>query len=128
MAGPAEVYRYPDGQAAEAGQEAQPKQPAPDEGFKPHDDPLLGCLQFLARHYERPASATMLTAGLPLEEGKLSRPLFTRAARRIGLTAEPVRRSLADLTALDCPALILLRDGRPLVLLSPVQDETCDVL
>ena len=70
----------------------------------------------------------MLTAGLPLENGRLTRALFGRAARRIGLTVETARRSLGDLTAIDCPAIILLHDGRPLVLLAPPRDDTCDVL
>jgi ATP-binding cassette subfamily C protein LapB len=129
MASSAEVFRYPDGQAGAAKRPAEPPGPVDEASrFKPHHDPFLGCLQFLARHFERPTSATMLSAGLPLEDGRLTRLLFTRAARRIGLAVEPAQRRLETFTAIDCPAVILLRDGRPLVLLTPMGEESCDVL
>lgn len=143
MAAPAEVFRYPGGRRAEGGRvadgEAGARQHAPgqdetgavpgaEEPFQPHDDALLGCLQFLARHFERPASRTILTAGLPLENERLTQDLFLRAARRIGLRVEQVVRPLDSFTPIDLPAVILLRDGRPLVLLRSDEAETCDVL
>lgn len=144
MAAPAEVYRYPSGKpsagaapategASAAGDDraaadGAARAEAEDEAFRPHDDALLGCLQFLARHFERPASRTILTAGLPLEEGHLTQALFLRAARRIGLKVERAAKPLDAFTPIDLPAVILLRDGRPLVLLESDQPDTCDVL
>jgi ATP-binding cassette, subfamily C, bacterial LapB len=85
---------------------------APDE-----TDPLVGCLMILARLHELPASEFAITAGLPLEDGRLMPSQFERAARRIGLRSRIVRRSLAELDALVLPAVLLLRDDRALVLL-----------
>jgi ATP-binding cassette, subfamily C, bacterial LapB len=142
MGAPAEVYRYPGGgRAADpAGEDGQPEaatsasaagpqgDTGEDEAFQPHDDALLGCLQFLARHYERPSSRTILTAGLPLEDGRLTQPLLLRAARRVGLRVQRVSRPLDAFTPIDLPAIILLRDGRPLILLKSDDPETCVVV
>ena len=92
------------------------------------DDAYLGCLQFFARQFERPTSHTVLTAGLPLEEGRLTPALFARAARRIGLATRTLVRPLDSLAGVDLPALVRLQDGRPVVLVAVDRDGICDVL
>ena len=87
-------------------------------GGDPGIDPLLGCLQFVARHYERPASETMLTAGLPLDEGRLTPDLFRRAAARIGLSTAVTTRPLSAYGTVDLPAIIATRGGGYFVLLA----------
>ena len=47
-------------------------------------DPLLECLVFLSKFYAVPTSREALTSGLPLVDGVLSVPLFSRAAERAG--------------------------------------------
>jgi ATP-binding cassette, subfamily C, bacterial LapB len=90
-------------------------------------DPLLACLQFLARHYERPASETILTAGLPLEDGRLTADLFARAAARIGLATAATHRPLTDYGTVDLPAIIATRGGGYFVMVANRPDGSCRI-
>ncbi|OYU48736.1 MAG: type I secretion system permease/ATPase [Rhizobiales bacterium PAR1] len=78
---------------------------------------LLAALLFVARHHGRPVSGEALLAGLPIEDGILRPALFQRAAARADLVAEPFQRSLVDIPPLVLPAILLLRDGRAVVLI-----------
>jgi ATP-binding cassette subfamily C protein LapB len=80
------------------------------------DDPLLGCLVALTQLLERPASAEVLKAGLPLDHGRLTPDLAIRAAERAGLSARLVRRALAQITDFTLPCVLLL-EGRGACLL-----------
>jgi ATP-binding cassette, subfamily C, bacterial LapB len=75
------------------------------------DDPLLTCLVTLTQLLERPTSAEVLKAGLPLEHGRLTPELAIRAAERAGLSARLVRRPLAQISDLILPCILLL-EGR----------------
>jgi ATP-binding cassette subfamily C protein LapB len=77
---------------------------------------LSDALIFLAAHHGRALSRDALVAGLPILDGRLSVPLFDRAARRAGLEVEAVKRSLADIPALVLPAVLIMRDGSTRVL------------
>ncbi|WP_278540323.1 type I secretion system permease/ATPase [Oxalobacter formigenes] len=79
------------------------------------DDPLLRCLVILTRLYQHPYSAQTLTAGLPLEDGKLNPELFIRAANRAGLTSRVTKRELLDISALTFPVVLLLKNGNACV-------------
>lgn len=79
------------------------------------DDPLTGCLVILTRLFHHPFSAHTLIAGLPLEDSRLTPELFPRAAIRAGLSSRVVGRSLADISALTLPAILLLNGGRACV-------------
>lgn len=85
---------------------------AADEVFA---DDLLGCLNFVARKFDRSIPASALIAGLPLEGGKLTARLFPRAAARAGLSARVVRRNLDQIDPLLLPAVLLLNDDRAVV-------------
>lgn len=85
-------------------------------------DPLSDALIFLAAHHGRALSRDALIAGLPILDGRLSVPLFDRAARRAGLEVEAVKRSLADIPALVLPAVLVMRDGSTRVLLERAAD------
>ena len=89
---------------------SQPRAAAPG-------DALLACLQFVARHYERPSSDTILTAGLPLDDGQLTEDLVQRAAARVGLAAALIERPARDFDALDGPVILRLARERYVVLL-----------
>ncbi len=97
----------------------QPKQSqsvsslAADDVFS---DGLLGCLEFITRHFDRSIPPGALVSGLPLEEGKLTPRLFPRAAARAGLSAKVVRRSLEKISSLLLPAVLIL-DGDETVVL-----------
>ncbi len=85
-------------------------------------DPLVACLLMLARHHHLPASEYAVTSGLPLDGGRLLPSQFDRAARRIGLRAQVVRRGLGRLDLLQTPAVLLLDGDRACVLLEPLSD------
>ncbi len=77
---------------------------------------LLDSLLLVARLEGKPSSATALTAGLPLEDGRLTPELLIRAANRGGLAALLVSRNLSDIPKDVLPAILLLKDGRSAVL------------
>lgn len=79
------------------------------------DDPLVRCLVILTKLFHNPFSAQTLTAGLPLEDGKLTPELFIRAASRAGLTARVVKRDLLKISPLTLPAVLLLKNGNACV-------------
>jgi ATP-binding cassette subfamily C protein LapB len=91
--------------------------PAPEKSWdlKPKDlspestDPLLAALMVLCRLHGRTRSGASLTAGLPLDNGKLTLELLPRAAQRAHLSVRLVRRSLRDLSSHVFPVALLLK-------------------
>lgn len=81
-------------------------------------DPLLGCLVVLTRLEHNPFSPETLIAGLPLVDNKLTPELFIRAAARAGLSAQIVSRTLADISPLVLPAVLLLKNRQACILVS----------
>ncbi|HSP56869.1 MAG TPA: ABC transporter transmembrane domain-containing protein, partial [Halomonas sp.] len=81
-------------------------------------DELLECLQTVALAHDHQVTAESLTAGLPLEEGKLTPAVFPRAASRAGMTARIVKSRLVQLNPALFPAVLLLEPGRACVLLA----------
>ncbi|MFO7648265.1 MULTISPECIES: type I secretion system permease/ATPase [Halomonas] len=81
-------------------------------------DELLECLQTLATLHDHAVTAESLTAGLPLEEGRLTPGVFPRAASRAGLTARIVKSRLVQLNPALFPAVLLLEPGRACVLVA----------
>ncbi len=90
-------------------------------------DPLLEALVAMTRLHHRPLSADSLSAGLPLEDGRLTPPLFIRAAERAGFNASFATRSIEDITNLVLPVVLQLKDGGTCVLLDK-NDEMASVL
>ncbi|ATJ82591.1 type I secretion system permease/ATPase [Halomonas beimenensis] len=80
-------------------------------------DELLECLQTVALIHDHAVGADALTAGLPLEEGRLTPSVFPRAAARAGLTARIVKSRLVQLNPALFPVVLLLEPGRACVLL-----------
>ncbi|QXI53750.1 type I secretion system permease/ATPase [Pseudomonas alvandae] len=87
-----------------------------------HDDPLLDGLLALCMLHQKPASAAMLTTGLPLPKQRLSVELLSRAAARAGLQGRVLQRKLEQIPAIAMPALLLLKEGRSAVLLGWAED------
>lgn len=81
-----------------------------------HDDPLLGCLTIIAKMLDRPCTSAAVTAGLPLEDNKLTPALFLRAAERAGLSARMIKRSLDNISPLVLPAVLLLENRQACIL------------
>ncbi|MFO2466087.1 type I secretion system permease/ATPase [Pseudomonas sp. 15FMM2] len=93
-----------------------------------HDDPLLDGLLALCALHQKPASAAMLTTGLPLPSQRLSADLLARAAARAGLQGRLLQRKLDSIPAIAMPALLLLKDGRTAVLLGWQGEDEAQVL
>jgi len=83
-----------------------------------HDDPLLDCLETVAKLLDRPTTRTALRAGLPLVDNRLTVELFARAAGRAGLSARVLRRPLQKITRLELPAVLVLNSGAACVLVN----------
>jgi ATP-binding cassette subfamily C protein LapB len=81
------------------------------------DDPLLECLEFLAKFHGNPRSGEVLKAGLPFGGNRLTPSLFIRAAERAGINSRVVKRALHRIPKLVLPAVLILTDGRACVLL-----------
>lgn len=81
-------------------------------------DSLLECLLFMSRHYGMSNTSEALTAGLPLQEGMLTPELFPRAAHRAGFVIDYFSSSLELIPVLLLPCVLLMKDGRAVVLLS----------
>src|SRR5688500_17505601 len=82
------------------------------------DDPVLDCLAFLARQYDRPASPVLLKAGLALDaKGRLPFHQIERALEHAGMRGDPSTRPLKRLRKQQMPAVIKLVGGRAAVLL-----------
>lgn len=81
------------------------------------DDELLECLVTVAMVYEHDVNRDALTAGLPLESGRLTPSVFPRAASRAGLSARHVKSRLVQLNPELFPVVLLLEPGRACVLL-----------
>lgn len=86
------------------------------------DDPLLACLVELTRIHGHPCSAQQLSAGLPLQDNRLTLSLLPRAADRAHMTARLVKRKLNNLPQSLLPAMLILEDGRACLLLETRHD------
>ena len=75
-----------------------------------HFSSLMDCLLLVSRLEGRTASVAAISAGLPLEDGKLTPDLFVRAANRAGLAALSLQRPLKDIPQNVLPAIIMLDD------------------
>jgi len=80
-------------------------------------DPLLDSLLDVARIHGRPSTRAALSAGLPLQNGRLTPSLVARAANRVGLNCKIVRRELGRIDAIQLPAILLLKGDESCVLL-----------
>ncbi len=86
-------------------------------------DPLLEALVAVMRIHHQPHSAEGLVAGLPLEDGKLTPPLFVRAAASAGFNASYVQRKIQDINPLVLPVVLELVDGRACILMECKEDQ-----
>ncbi len=79
------------------------------------DDPLIDCIEIIAKIHDRPISRTVLRAGLPLVNNRLTIELVSRATRRAGMASRILKRSLADFRGYELPAIIILNGHRACV-------------
>jgi len=80
------------------------------------DDQLLQCLVALTALLDRPASADVLTAGLPLGSEGMTPELCVRAAARAGLAGRIVARDVSEIDVGLLPCILLFKDRHAAVL------------
>ncbi len=74
-------------------------------------DPLLDCLDHVARHFGIAFSKGGALTGLPLDDGSLDARTFVRAAERFGIRAKLVSRPVERIAPMLLPVVLLLHDG-----------------
>jgi ATP-binding cassette subfamily C protein LapB len=101
-------------------------------------DPLLQSLVLFTHIYHKPYTAEALMAGLPaspfggalqLFSLKTSKGLFARAASRAGLKSTLVHRKLSNISPLQLPMILLLKNNSACILDSFSSDmQTCKIV
>lgn len=86
-------------------------------------DPLLEALAVVTRLHHQPLSVESLIAGLPLEGGLLTPPLFLRAATSAGFDADYTKRALPEISERVLPVVLELEDGGAAILVSRSADQ-----
>ncbi len=81
------------------------------------DDQVLACLLFLARYFGSPVEAALITASVPLEDGKIDQGTLSECAHRAGLSATVSQKSASQVKASMLPAIIFAEDGDAAVVL-----------
>ncbi|QQO20293.1 type I secretion system permease/ATPase [Bradyrhizobium diazoefficiens] len=82
------------------------------------NDPLTDSLIFLAAHHGRAVTREALLGGLPITDGRLTVSLYERAARRANLETEAIQRDVLDIPTLVLPAVLIMKNGTALILLT----------
>ncbi len=100
-------------------------------------DPLLQCLVLFTQLYHKGFTAEALMADLPIPPGEMlhlfnlksSKGLFARAASRAGLKSSLVKRKLSDISPLQLPMILLLKNSNASILHSISPDwKTCKII
>ena len=86
-------------------------------------DSALAAIQYLAEMYDRPTSAFLMTAGLPLhEDGRLPFDQIEAAADHVGIRVKALTKALDRLDARDLPAILRTKDEGAVVVLERAED------
>lgn len=80
-------------------------------------DTLLECLLYICRHNRLATTRDALTAGLPLEDGKLNPELFKRSAERLRLDVTVQQGAIPSLVQAQADVTLLLNKHRACQLL-----------
>lgn len=91
-------------------------------------DGLVTGLIALCRAYDTDATVSKLTDGVPLDDGKLPLQAIPQSLRRVNLAGRVVETDLKDLAEYALPVLLLLEDGKTLVLEKLDQDNAIVVV
>jgi len=91
-------------------------------------DPLLECLLVLGSYYGQATTREALIAGLPLSNRILDPSLFSRSARRLGLSSRIFKKSLGSINKSLLPAVLLLEDDQACLLMEVTADRNAKVI
>ena len=86
-------------------------------------DTMLESLLFLAKHYERVASAESLTSTLAIHDSIMTPSMFNKAAISLGLIPKTIKRDLEDISRLTLPAVLMLGTNKSCVLIDINHEE-----
>jgi ATP-binding cassette subfamily C protein LapB len=89
----------------------------PAEAPVGHGDPLLDCIEYVARYFGLPFSRSGALAGLPVRGPQLTADLAERAAEKAGLRAEINQLKIKDIPGVVFPVVAFMRDGGACVIL-----------
>ena len=95
----------------------QTNKPLPNQAKVDESDSLLDCLVLICRIHGIAISPDALTAGLPLDDGKMSPVLIKRAAERANLAVTIIKKPYTNLRAEFLPAILLLQDNAACLLI-----------
>lgn len=101
-------------------------------------DPLLQSLVLFTKLYHKPFSAESLLAGLPMASQndeiessthEVAKRIFHRAAQKAGLKTSYIKRNLDDISSLQLPMIVLLKNNNACILDSFSNDrKTCKIV
>lgn len=91
-------------------------------------DPLLECLLFFSKHYNKPSSPHALLSGLPLKNHRLTIDTFIRAAARASLSAKVLKTPLQTFKNEFLPAMIILKNESGCIIKDIANDGTATIL
>jgi ATP-binding cassette subfamily C protein LapB len=89
----------------------------PVDASIPHGDPLLDCIEYVARYFGLPFSRSGALAGLPVRGAQLTADLAERAAEKAGLRAQINQLKIKDIPGVVFPVVAFMRDGGACVIL-----------
>ena len=89
----------------------------PVESAAAQGDPLLDCIEYVARYFGLPFSRSGVLAGLPIRGAQLTADLAERAAEKAGLRAEINQLKIRDIPGVVFPVVAFMRNGGACVIL-----------
>lgn len=89
----------------------------PVETAVAHGDPLLDCIEYVARYFGLPFSRSGALAGLPVRGAHLTADLAERAAEKAGLRAQINQLKIKEIPGVVFPVVAFMRDGGACVIL-----------
>lgn len=104
-----------------------------EKNFGKGMDSLLDCLVIFTKIYHKPFTKEALIASLPVRPGedtpelfsiKNSKALFSRAAEHAGLKTKIIERKLDEISSLQLPLILILKDNKACVLDSFSKDKS----
>jgi len=85
-------------------------------------DELTECLISIAHHFGKAKTSAQILKGLPLQDDRLPVDFLVRAARKIGLGAKRIERSLDDISDSLLPCILIGHNNTAMVAFSKSDD------